>query len=77
MLQDHMPQRYYFRLVSAEGSVEDPTGVMAANLNQAQVNALAAIAELRAAGELTERSGSWTLEIRDHQGTLLRCLRLD
>nr|WP_236960743.1 hypothetical protein [Methylobacterium durans] len=50
---------------------------MAANLSQAQVNALAAIAELRAAGELTERSGSWTLEIRDHQGTLLRCLRLD
>ena len=71
-----MAQRYFFRLVHAETVIEDPTGVVADDLDQALAEAEAAIAELRAAGELPGDAGGWQMEIRDESGTLLRALDL-
>ncbi|MEA1833463.1 hypothetical protein U8607_15365 [Methylobacterium durans] len=72
-----MPQRYFFRLVHAETVIEDTTGVVADDLDQALVEALAAIAELRTEGELPGDAGDWQLEIKDEAGILLSTLHLD
>jgi len=72
-----MPQRYHFRLVCADATLEDPTGVEAASLEYAQEEVLAALAEMRASGELPEEVERWQLEIRSASGALLRSIRLD
>ncbi|WP_336487767.1 DUF6894 family protein [Methylobacterium nigriterrae] len=72
-----MPQRYHFRLVCADATIEDPIGVEADSLEVAQEEALAALEEICANGELTEEAGRWHLEIRSASGALLRSIRLD
>jgi hypothetical protein len=71
-----MPQRFHFRLVSAGEVIEDPIGVAAGDLEEAQAEAMAAIEELRTQGELPEDAGDWHLEIRSASGVLLRSIQL-
>ncbi|MDR7039309.1 MULTISPECIES: DUF6894 family protein [Methylobacterium] len=72
-----MPQRYFFRLVQAQAVIEDPTGVVADDLDQAITEARAAVEELRLVGELPDDAGAWRMEIRDEAGSLLHVLSLD
>ena len=71
-----MPQRYFFRLVHAESVIEDPLGVIAASLDQARSEALAAIEELKATTELSNCTDQWCLEIRDEAGEFLQSISL-
>ena len=71
-----MPQRFYFRLVSAGEVIEDPIGSAALDLEEAHAEAVAAIEELRLEGELPEDAGDWHLEIRSASGVLLRSFQL-
>ncbi|WP_336491999.1 DUF6894 family protein [Methylobacterium nigriterrae] len=69
-----MPQRFHFRLVSPEEAIEDPIGAEAEDVEEAQAEAMAALEELRAQGELPE-AGGWHLEIRSASGVLLRSIQ--
>jgi hypothetical protein len=71
-----MPQRFHFRLVSAEEVIEDPIGAEAEDLEEAQAEAVAALEELRTQGDLPEDAGEWHLEIRSASGVLLRSIQL-
>ena len=71
-----MPQRFYFRLVSAQDIMEDPVGALAEDIEEALAEALSAIDELRRQGDLPDRTGAWHLEIRSESGVLLRSIEL-
>ncbi|TGD99891.1 hypothetical protein EU555_11580 [Methylobacterium nonmethylotrophicum] len=72
-----MPQRYFFNLVGPVRAIEDPTGVEADTPDQAEAEARAVIAEMRASGDLPELGPGWRLEIRDAAGRLVRSIPLD
>ena len=71
-----MPQRFHFRLVDSGGTIEDPIGAAAEDIEEAHTEAMAAIEELRLQGELPEDAGKWHLEIRSASGVLLRSIQL-
>ena len=71
-----MPQRFHFRLASAGEVIEDPIGVAATDVEEAQAEAMAAVEELRLEGELPMDAGEWRLEIRSASGVLLRSINL-
>ena len=71
-----MPQRFHFRLVDSGGTIEDPIGAAAEDMEEAHTEAIAAIEELRLQGELPEEPGEWHLEIRSASGVLLRSIQL-
>ncbi|MBE7249562.1 MAG: hypothetical protein INR63_31890 [Actinomycetospora chiangmaiensis] len=71
-----MPQRYFFNLVGPAQAIEDPTGVEADTPDQAEAEARAVIAEMRANGELPALGPGWQLEIRDGSGWLVRSIAL-
>jgi hypothetical protein len=71
-----MPQRFHFRLVSARDIIEDPVGALAEDIEEAQAEALSAIADLRRQGDMPDGTGEWRLEIRSASGVLLRSLQL-
>ncbi|AWB25081.1 hypothetical protein DA075_24585 [Methylobacterium currus] len=72
-----MTQRYFFNLVGPARAIEDPTGVEAGTPDQAESEARAVIAEMRASGDLPLLGAGWHLEIRDGAGRLLRSISLD
>ncbi|KMO10850.1 DUF6894 family protein [Methylobacterium platani] len=72
-----MPQRYFFNLVGPASAIEDPTGVEADTPDQAEAEARAVIAEMRAGGSLPVLGPGWHLEIRDAAGRLMRSIPLD
>ncbi|TNC14360.1 hypothetical protein FF100_09345 [Methylobacterium terricola] len=71
-----MPQRYFFNLVGPARAIEDPTGVEADTPDQAEAEARAVIAEMRASGDLPLLGPGWQLEIRDGAGRLVRSIPL-
>ena len=71
-----MPQRFHFRLVHSGGTIEDPIGAAAEDIEEAHAEAMAAIEELRLQGELPEDAGEWHLEICNASGMLLRSIQL-
>lgn len=71
-----MPQRFHFRLVSAQDVIEDPVGALAEDVEEAQAEALSAIEELRRQGDMSDVTGGWHLEIRSESGVLLRSIAL-
>ena len=71
-----MPQRFHFRLVDSGGTIEDPIGAAAEDIEEAHTEAMAAIEELRLQGELPMDASEWRLEIRSASGVLLRSIQL-
>ncbi|KAB1071749.1 DUF6894 family protein [Methylobacterium planeticum] len=71
-----MPQRFHFRLVSAQDVIEDPVGALAEDIEEAQAEALSAIEELRRQGDMSDVIGGWNLEIRSESGVLLRSIEI-
>ncbi|WP_246696801.1 DUF6894 family protein [Methylobacterium planeticum] len=63
-----MGQRFYFDLRGNRTVIIDQEGIVANDLNEAIVEALAALREMRASGELDEFGDGWKLIIRDEKG---------
>lgn len=63
---------FHFDLENNHEVIEDEDGVEADGLEQAVVEALAGINEMRAAGELDAMGAGWTLVVRNADGTVLR-----
>jgi hypothetical protein len=63
--------RFYFELANAEMTLHDPTGVEAADLAEALLEARSVIAEM--ADEIAEAPTGlpWTLLVRDEAGWLV------
>ncbi|GJD50051.1 hypothetical protein OPKNFCMD_2787 [Methylobacterium crusticola] len=71
-----MAQKYFFNLVNVTAIIEDPSGVEADNIEQAEAEALFTLDEMRVAGELQLDKPEWRLEICDESGRVLRTIRL-
>ena len=65
-----MAQRFYFDLRGDRTVIPDETGILANDLNEAIVEALEALREMRASGELDEFGDGWKLAIRDDKGVV-------
>ncbi|MET0430279.1 MAG: hypothetical protein ABW026_17515 [Microvirga sp.] len=66
-----MAARFYFELANAEVTLHDTTGVEAADLAEALIEARSVIAEM--ADEIAEEPAGppWTLLVRDEAGWLV------
>ncbi|GJD52781.1 hypothetical protein OPKNFCMD_5548 [Methylobacterium crusticola] len=71
-----MPQRFYFHLINVTAKIEDPDGVEADNLEQAEAEAISVIDAMRDNGDLILDSAEWRLEICDEDGRVIRSIRL-
>jgi hypothetical protein len=70
--------RVYFHLRSAHDVILDPEGVEVSNLQEARVQAIRAMEELRHEDAAAAREWSgWTLTVADASGTILFSLNLD
>ena len=66
--EGNVGQRFYFDLRGNRTVIIDREGIVANDLNEAIVEALAALREMRASGELDEFGDGWKLVIRDEKG---------
>ncbi|MER2268390.1 DUF6894 family protein [Methylobacterium oxalidis] len=64
-----MLRRFYFDLTDGQTTLSDTEGVLAADLNEAIIEALEGLREMRSSGELDELGDNWKLIIRDENGT--------
>ncbi|WP_132253352.1 DUF6894 family protein [Methylobacterium segetis] len=67
-----MVRRFYFDLTDGRTTLFDTEGVLAADLNEAIVEALEGLREMRASGEIDEMGDNWKLVIRDENGSTRR-----
>jgi hypothetical protein len=63
-------QRFYFDLRGSRAVIVDETGIRASDLNEAVVQALEALREMRAGGEMDDFDDGWKLVIRDDLGEI-------
>lgn len=63
-------ERFYFDLRSRQTVIIDETGSLASDLNEAIVQALEALREMRASGEMDDFDDGWKLVIRDDLGEI-------
>ena len=69
--------KYYFNLVNGNETIIDEEGIEVRDLDQALVQAMKAIEELRAEeGAEAEAWENWSLEVTDSSGTVLLSLAL-
>ncbi|AWN43383.1 hypothetical protein U8607_21155 [Methylobacterium durans] len=64
-----MAKRFYFDLTDGHTTFLDTEGVLAADINEAVIEALEALREIRSGSELDDLEGSWKLVIRDEKGS--------
>jgi hypothetical protein len=70
--------RVYFHLRSAQDEIFDPEGLEVSDLQEARVQAIRAIEELRQEDPSAARDWSgWTLTVADGSGVVLFSLDLD
>ncbi|MER2268389.1 DUF6894 family protein [Methylobacterium oxalidis] len=65
-----MAQRFFFDLSDGRTVLLDTEGVLAASLNEAIVEALEALREMRSNAQLDELDDNWKLSIRDENGNI-------
>lgn len=63
-------QRFFFDLSDGRTVLLDTEGVLAASLNEAIVEALEALREMRSNAQLDELDDNWKLSIRDENGNI-------
>jgi hypothetical protein len=65
-----MPMRYYFNLINHTERILDDTGIEVSTLEQAQVQALRAVQEMRDEGGDSAEWDDWRLEVSDAAGAV-------
>ncbi|WP_407943167.1 DUF6894 family protein [Methylobacterium oxalidis] len=65
-----MARRFYFDLTDGHTTFLDTEGVVAADINEAVIEALEALREIRASTEIDDLDDSWKLVIRDDKGSI-------
>ena len=68
--EGELAQRFFFDLKRGQKVIADETGILASDLNEAIVEALEALREMRASGEMDEFDDEWKLVIRDDLGVV-------
>ncbi|KAB1073855.1 hypothetical protein F6X53_26610 [Methylobacterium soli] len=71
-----MASNFYFDLRGSRTVIIDQEGIVAKDLNEAIVEALAALREMRASGELDEFGDGWKLAIRDDKGVVQKAFSI-
>lgn len=69
-----MTRRFYFDLTDGHTTFLDTEGVLAADINEAVIEAIEALRELRASAELDDLDDGWKLAIRDEKGSIRKTL---
>jgi hypothetical protein len=71
-----LASNFYFDLRGSRTVIIDQEGIVAEDLNEAIVEALAALREMRASGELDEFGDGWKLAIRDDKGIVRKAFSI-
>lgn len=67
---EQMMRRFYFDLTDGHTTFLDTEGVLAADINEAIVEAIEALREIRGSTELDDLDGNWKLTLRDDKGSI-------
>jgi hypothetical protein len=78
LILQELPVKLFFHLVNGRDSLVDWEGVCASDIQDAEVQALMAIQELRqATGRRDEDPKGWCLDVADASGLILLSIPLD
>jgi uncharacterized protein YjgD (DUF1641 family) len=74
--EGNVSQRFYFDLRSSQTGIVDEEGILTSDIDEAIKEALEALREMRASGELDECGDGWRLVIRDDKGVTRKTISI-